>query len=285
MIYTRPKGALNPIFFKEGTLALMTALLLKEWFEKDGAIVFITKERDGQSVHDQTFFGWLATEGYKHSPLLPRGVGAHKSLTQLYSTYYNRLDLKARAEKVNAFQPDLTLIIHYNAQGEREPFTQENFPENYNYNMVFTGGGFGFGELSELSSRQEFLRLLLSDDFNQSLNLSRHVITQMSETLDVPPVSQTDPAPYLKRAAIEVGEGVYARNLFLTRMIHGALCYGESLCQDHRDECIKLNATDLEVNGIVGPERVREVAKAYYEAVHLYVTQSQDDELTPPSSR
>lgn len=59
---------------------------------------------------------------------------------------------------------------------------KENFPENYNYNMVFIGGGGGGpGELAALSSRKEFLLLLVSDDFNQLLDLSRHVITQMTE--------------------------------------------------------------------------------------------------------
>jgi len=271
MVNTKPPNAKETIFFKEGTLTLLTALLLKQWFKEEGAIVFLTKEKDGQAVYDKTFFEWLAFEGYRYTPRPIKGVQIQPTLSQLFSAHYNRLDLQARANKVNAFHPDITLIIHYNAHGRRDPFTQENFPENYNYNMVFIGGAFCKGELSTIVNRQEFLRLLLTDDLDQSLSLSKQVINQMTEKLNVPPANLHDPIPYLTSVSLQVGKGVYARNLFLTRMIHGPLCYGESLCQDEQEECVRLNEKNLEIHHIRGPKRVEQVARAYYEAVKAFV--------------
>ena len=58
------------IFFKKESLALLTGLLLKEWLEADGAIVFLTRDKEGQAVYEKAFFEWLAIEGYKHSDTL-----------------------------------------------------------------------------------------------------------------------------------------------------------------------------------------------------------------------
>jgi N-acetylmuramoyl-L-alanine amidase len=279
MANTKPAEAKQMILFKEGTLALMTALLLKQWLEEEGALVLLTKEKDGQAVYDRLFFEWLATEGYKYATPSIKGLQIQPTFTQLFSNYYNRLDLQARAQKINAFHPHLTLIIHYNAHGGRDPITQENFPENYNYNMVFIGGSFCKGELAALDNRKEFLRLLLTDDLEQSLHFSEYVIRQLTEQLNVPPVQPQDPVPYLTSVSMQLGNGIYARNLFLTRMVHGPLCYGESLCQDHREECIRLNGREIEVNQIRGPKRVEQVAKAYFMAVKEFIRSSQKADL------
>jgi N-acetylmuramoyl-L-alanine amidase len=262
MITTKPSEAKENIFFKEGTLALMTALLLKQWLEAEGAKVFLTKEKEGQAVYEKNFFEWLAIEGLTKPSL---------SLKQFFSSEYNRLDLDARARKINDFHPHLTLIIHYNAHGNRHPVTQENSPEDHNYNMVFIGGAFRKEDLKSASNRYEFLRLLLTDDVDQSLRLSQQVIQQLALKLNVPPVTSLDPVPYLAPTSLAVGEGIYARNLALTRLVHGPLCYGETLCQDHREECVKLNAKDLEINNIRGPKRVEQVARAYFEAVKAFI--------------
>ena len=281
MVNTRPSTAKEIIFFKEGTLNLLTALLLKQWFEAEGVQVLLTKERDGQAVYNKPFFEWLAVEGYRASPPVIKGIQVAKTLNDLFSLY-NRLDLQARADKVNAFQPHLTLIIHYNAHGQRDLFTQENFPENQNYNMAFIGGSFCKGELSTLASRQAFLRFLLTDDLKQSLHLSKYVITQFIEQLNVPPVSEQDHVPYLTSVSLQVDNGIYARNLLLTRLVHGPLCYGESLCQDHAEECILLNEKNLEINGIQGPKRVEQVAQAYYMAVKAFIHSIRHSQLEIP---
>lgn len=271
MINTKPSEAKESIFFKEGTLTLLTALLLEQWFQEEGAQVFLTKDNEGEAVYDRTFFEWLAFEGYKFAPATIQGLQFQKTYPQLFSTYYNRLDLQARANKINGFHPHLTLIIHYNAHGGRDPFTQENIPENYNYNMVFIGGSFCRGELSTPANREEFIRLLVTDDLDQSMLLSEQVMHQFTEKTHIPPVDPKDPVPYLKSVSLQLGNGIYARNLFLTRTIHGPLCYGESLCQDDREECIRLNENDLVINHIRGPKRVEQVARAYYEAVKHFI--------------
>jgi hypothetical protein len=104
------------------------------------------------------------------------------------------------------------------------------------------------------------------------------VITQFTDKLAVHPISENIHLPYLTKFCIRLAKGVYARNLALTRLIHGPLCYGESLCQNHFEECIRLNAKDLEINGIRGPVRVIQVAKAYYDALRSFILGKKENE-------
>ena len=116
------------------------------------------------------------------------------------------------------------------------------------------------------------LRLLISDDYAASVRLSSAFIEASQRYTGVPPVSQTSGLSYLRVASRYVGEeGVYARNLSLTRNISGPVCYGESLCQDARWEALRLHQKDLKVGSLMVSSRVAEVAQAYLEAVKSYV--------------
>lgn len=244
-----------PIKFDEATLNLLTAKILKDLLEQAGATVLLTHDRLGEGAYHQNFDQWRA-----HRNLIT-------DLHLLFRQEYNPLDLKARTEKINAFAPHLTIAIHYNTHGNQDPITHENIPAAYNYNMLFVGGSFCKGELKEVENRYAFLRLLLTDDIDQSIAVSQLVLPSLTKHLDVAPVRAEDPVPYLQKVCMQIEEGIYARNLVLTRYVKGPICYGESLCQDHEEESLRLNARDLEWDGIVGPQRVKAVAQAYFAAL------------------
>ncbi|WP_068470886.1 N-acetylmuramoyl-L-alanine amidase [Candidatus Protochlamydia phocaeensis] len=257
--------ASDSISFNEGTLTLLTAKLLKNLLEDAGAQVLLTKETNGTGVYPEDFFDWLGR------------LNSSKSPFELFKDY-NRLDLLARADKINAYKPDVTLIIHYNAHGGRDPITQQNIPQPYNYNMVFVGGSFCRNELSDFKSRYAFLHLLLTQTMDRSIALSEAILKEFVKQLNVPAVEEADPVPYLKNACINISKGVYARNLALTRLVHSPLCYGESLCQDNKQECLRLNDKSLVLEGIQGPERVKQVAMAYFKGLQAF-TRNQAEQI------
>lgn len=252
----------EPIKFDEGTLSYLTAAYLKVLLEKEGAIVMVTRNRIGEGVLAEDFFDWL-----KKNPQLWAAEG---SLKKLFGKYYNPLDLRARAKKINRFSPDLTIVIHYNSQDGEENKPSNHTVSHVNYNMVFVPGAFCRNELSEKDSRYEFLRLLVSEDLFSSLKLSRAVLEKFGEHLLIPPVSKHDGANYLNRVGLKIGEGIYARNLALTRLIHGPVCYGETLIQNNIDECVKLSRRDFVINGQFCSSRIKQVAEAYYEGIKQY---------------
>lgn len=245
--------------FDEGTLTLLTALHLKELLEKEGAEVMLTKEEIGKGVYPQTFFEWLQI-----NPSLWKNKN---SLSKLFREGYNVLDLRARASKINAFRPDLTLILHYNAH---EPEEKSSSLTQKNFNLVFVPGAFCKGELNEEEARYAFVRLLLSDDLETSRDFSYHILENMVRVLGVPSVAEDDIARYLDARALRVASGVYARNLVLTRLIQGTLCYGETLVQNNDQEILKLSKIDTQIQGIPCSFRVKEVALSYFEGIKAY---------------
>jgi N-acetylmuramoyl-L-alanine amidase len=250
----------NIITFNEGDLTFLTALHLKELLEKEGAEVFLTRTKTGGGALSQNFFQFLQT--HPDLWLTP------KILTQLFRAVYNGVDLYARAEKINAFKPDVTVIIHYNAHdSEGEKYTSTT---DKNYNMVFIPGSFGEGELKEKKARYEFLRLLVTPDFSLSKQFSKIVLKKFHEHLQISSVIPSDGARYLETASIEIEKGVYARNLALTRLIHGPLCYGESLVQNNLEEALRLSHLDTEIQGHPCSSRLKEVALAYFQAIQEF---------------
>jgi N-acetylmuramoyl-L-alanine amidase len=252
----------QPIRFDEGTLTYQTALVLKELLEKEGTQVMLTRRSIGQGAIEEGFFDWLQ----KHPSLWTQ----KDSLSKLFRTHYNRADMRKRAEVINQWAPDLTVIIHFNAhlsddeEKRKEMFTKTNF------NLVFVPGAFCSGELNHAESRYEFLRLLLTSDIDQSIALSEKVLGQLEKHLNVPRISSEEKTSYKESGCLFQRPGIYARNLALTRLIHGPLCYGESLIQNNEEELYRLAAQDCEVAGSPCSKRVSQVAQAYFEGIRDY---------------
>lgn len=165
------------IQFDEGTLSLLTATYLKILLEKEGAIVMVTRDRVGEGVYPQHFFDWLGKN--------PQLWSSEVSLNKLFRKYYNPLDLRARAQKINEFGPDLTLVIHYNSHHVEEEYSSNHCVTSRNYNLVFIPGAFCRGELAEYENRYEFVRLLVGEDLHRSLYLSRSILANFNKTLGV----------------------------------------------------------------------------------------------------
>ena len=255
------------IQFDEGSLCFLTAVYLKLLLEKEGAVVMITRDQIGKGVYEEDFFDWL-----KKNPQLWLG---EVSLNKIYARYYNPLDLLARAKKINEFSPDLTVVIHYNSQDPEAGKSSNHHVAAQNYNMVFIPGAFCRNELADRETRYEFLRLLLREDVKESAVLSRKILEQFSQYLEVPVITKNDGAHYLDRVCLKIYEGVYARNLALTRLIHGPICYGETLIQNNVDECVNLSRQDFVIDGRPCSSRLKQVAEAYYEGIKNYLLKSE----------
>lgn len=257
--------SIGKVQFDEGTLTLLTALHLKQLLEQEGANVLLTKETIGQGVYKDDFFDWL-----KKNPQ----VWPAKSLNKIFRLDYNPLDLRARAEKINQFNPDLTLVLHFNSHHIEGDLSSNHCTTDSNYNLVFIPGAFCKDELADKDARYEFMRLICTDDLQNSLDLSRNILSKFSEILKVPVVEESDNIRYLSKCCLKLQEGVFARNLALTRLVHGPLCYGETLIQNNKAEYEILGKKDFVINGIPCSKRLEEVAQAYFEGIKSYLLQN-----------
>jgi hypothetical protein len=240
------------VSFDEGTLTFLTATYLKKLLEEKGAHVFLTRENIGEGAYPESFFDYLKSR----PELWQKGV----SLSEIFRRDYNRLDLRERARLINEYRADLTIAIHYNAIESNEKVKVTDL----NYNLAFIPGAFCANEMTELEDRFHFLRLICTQDLEESVRFANLAIEGFTSRLKAPPFS----APMQNSKCIS--SGVYSRNLCLTRLIRGPICYGETLIQNNREELKHLSECNEQVDGVCYPKRVREVAEAYLEAIISY---------------
>jgi len=191
----------------------------------------------------------------------------------VFNKYFRNLEMEERARKINEFQPNITLIIHFNVSSKPQTNSnQEYYASNENFNMTFVPGSFTAGELDSVSERAKFLRLLLSGDTKNSVELSSLIIRYLSNSLKVSAVSETLNVSYLQDYCIYTNQkGVFARNLALNRMIYGTQSYVELFCQDNFAEAELLSQENEEVMGEKVPLRTKEAAEAIAAAIKHYI--------------
>jgi N-acetylmuramoyl-L-alanine amidase len=261
----------------EGHLTLGVALTLKKKLENAGAIVMLTHHKPDETACGTTFEEWKKTELNQilDSLVLCKKITAQQRLfyktkadnRKIFRDIFRDIELQKRADLINAFHPDIAVIIHFNVDEKNtdwKKFTDKDFV------MTFIGGGMLPSDLKRPEERIEFLRMATTDDLDKSEKLSGAVVKSFSSVLKVPIASRTQ-ANYLRDNCLSTPTpGVYCRNLILTRIVHTPLVYGETLYQDNRDECRKLMLEDEEIDGVKTSARVREVGEAYYQGILTY---------------
>ena len=228
----------EPIELMEGRLTFGTALLLKEMLQKEGAEVMLTRDFAGKSSFNASFEEWLNSDssGYKGKKL------SEEQLKIAFMKKFNNVDLINRVKKINNFNPDLTIVIHYNVDENNSPWTKVG---SKNFTMTFIGGALWENDMDNKRNRFHLMRMLLSNDLQESEKAASHTVIALSNKLDIPIAKESDASYLTEKCLKSNSEGVYPRNLALTRLVLGPLVYGEALYQDNKEECIKLSKPDF----------------------------------------
>lgn len=253
--------------FFESELAWYTAKILGNKLEALGAEVLLTRNQFDHSAFDKSYDTWFKEFVAEKSAKAGAPRNFNKSI--IFFREFRKPELKERVRKINAFNPDLTLIIHYNVDANNTGWKRTT---NKNNSMAFVGGSFMKGELEEVEARFHLLRLLLTTDFEASIEFSKSILEALEEKLAIQAIPQINEQFFLKDRCIFTGElGVYARNLTLARRLHGAICYAEPLYQDNVQEVGYLSQRDYFFEGRHIPKRLLEVADAYLAGIRKYL--------------
>ena len=268
-------GIKDSIEIAEGILTFATAQLLKDKLEKEGATVFLTRTAD-HCAFGKTFTQWKKSDlknavdslykiGELKSSQKQYFLSAKVKDRDIFRVIFRDLELAKRAELINKFKPDYTVLIHFNVDETNSDWKKTT---DKNFNMCFVAGAFMKNDLSSKEKRFEFLRLLITDDLEKSIMLSSYVTKQFETELQVQTATIRD-AKYLIEGCLPTNaDGVYCRNLQLPRYIHSPLVYGETLYQDNINECKLLGKeTDKTKN-----KRIQQVAEAYFKGIINFVT-------------
>ncbi|MGL4598875.1 MAG: hypothetical protein ACRCYO_15265, partial [Bacteroidia bacterium] len=260
------------INFFEARLTFSTATMLATYLRGYGAEVFITIPEQGKTALGKTYWEWKKAD-YAHAldsmlNVRPNDPNLQKLKNPKFNSddrlifryIFRDVELRKRAVLINAFRPDLTVIIHYNVDEKNKDWKT---PTKKNYCMAFVGGSFSAGELGDSEKRFDFLRLLLTDELDQSIVFSGQVTRYFKKHLSVPLAKKAD-ADYLQASCTKTtSEGVYGRNLSLCRLVQGVLIYGETLYQDNEKECVWLNQENSKDEKSLRMTRTQMVAEAY----------------------
>jgi N-acetylmuramoyl-L-alanine amidase len=280
-IYLDKDRNLPKVFFYEARNTLATSYLIKELLERQGFQVMITRDDTGTSLgmsytnwYDKFRFKTL-TEELQNGLITQEQHDRFVTLDEkdLFNQFFNFLDIRTRIDKINSFEPDVTLILHYNAS-EFRAIPRENAPvTEQNYSVYFVPGGFTNTELNSPTQATDVRRLVSSLDVQRSVSLSQSVSQRLYEAFQVEPISTDANIPWVNKYAVQATPmGVYGRNLYLTRTIQSPLCYAEPFVQNNRSFIYKLNEKTMEIKGLKGkfPPILQSVARAYYLGVLDY---------------
>ncbi len=268
--------AVDSLDIVEGMLTWQTASILKKMLEEQGAEVFMSRG-DNETCFGITYTQWVKTRKktvldslkkngeislQKYSQLVQAGE------QKLFWEFFRDYELMNRAKKINAFHPDISVIIHYNVDEKNTDWLK---PSEKNFNMAFIPGGMTADVFKNTKGKINFLRLLLSNELEASEKLSALTVQQFHKQLQVPIARQED-ALYLKDNCLATpSAGVFCRNLALCRTVNSVLVYGECLFQDNEKECLQLIKKDKTYYGISTNERVYSVARCYFDALMQFV--------------
>ncbi len=273
-------GTKKDIAFYESDLAWNTAYILSKRLEAKGCNVLITRKK-GKTSFGMNFKKWKKKsfkkslqEDFKNKIIDKKKYDwyLNEATDKDIAKYLNRKDLMNRAKIINEFEPHLTINIHYNASSDRTD-ANGNFPAiKNNYCMAFTGGGFMKNELNSKEARMNFLRLLLSEDLEQSILFSSVVMKYHQSIAKVPVIPNKNNLRYLQKNSVYADQpGVYCRNLGLTRRVKGTICFGESLMQDNINEAVLLNLKNYKEAGIKTSSRIKLVVDAFEAGIWEYL--------------
>ncbi|MBL7934004.1 MAG: N-acetylmuramoyl-L-alanine amidase [Bacteroidia bacterium] len=278
LFFVKDSASGNPDTVKlfESLLTFHTATILKGMLEEQGAIVFMSRNEADHTSFGCNFKTWMRNHRKRTlDSLLKAGnmpPEKHRKLQKcneytFFWDFFRDYDLANRAKKINDFQPDITVIIHYNVDEKNAPWKQHT---KKNFSMAFIGGAYTNDNLSKTESKMHFLRMLLSDQLNRSEVLSAYTVRNFNSVLSIA-IAKSQDASYLKDNCLETNSpGVFCRNLVLCRKINSVLVYGESLYQDNENESRILMRSDKDLYGVKTNERVMNVARSYYNGLMEY---------------
>jgi len=270
-----PQLKQDSLFISEGILTFATAQILKFQLENEGAEVFLTRG-ENLSAFGISYNEWLLKKKKKYLDSLFAAGNINLSKKEklmkmnnkdFFFKFFKDIDLIKRAELINQFKPNISVIIHYNVDEKNQNWEK---PTSKNYCMSFIPGCFDSKVLGNDLGIVNFLRLLIGDDLILSEKIASLTVNSFKSKLNVPIANKND-AEYLRdNCMFGSKQGVFSRNLALCRLVQSPLVYGESLYQDNINEYEVLSKSDKIYFGIKTNERVKQVADAYFEGIMNY---------------
>lgn len=251
-------------FMQEGNITLVTSLLVKRLLEDKGIKVILTRKsyapvtKRSISEFEKEATESLSIVGRVDLPPFLRSQFP-KDIDYMKAWMWNREDLYERARFINSNPRTLSLSIHYlGALGSE--YT------NSNGMCVFVKGNYLPEELLAESHQVKCLDQIAEGNFDETISLGKRIFKRMKERLYL-----SEPENEFVPNSLKVDEGVYCRNLVLSRMAEGIFVYIEGPFQNNKEEIKRLLSVDGEISGYKYSDRILQYAKSIAEGIDAHL--------------
>jgi N-acetylmuramoyl-L-alanine amidase len=281
----------------EGVINLQTALLLERSLEALGANVQVTRKSLGpvtdlsferlaihesglRELRDESLNNWFQRliASAPAGQILYKAFEKSNDYQRLFSTarrgeYFDTEDLQARVDAFQAFDPDITLIIHYDVSAPaNDPHgLNPGAPGSRDSTKVYVPGAFDSTEIATRDDRAQ-LTMHLADEaaWRGSVRLGHEILASIETRLKLPPDRNS---PGIVKS---IEPGLFARNLYvLKKHLPAVTAYVECLYYNDKAEFaafLKANHP-MTIDGQSYPysDRAAQVADALKEGVLSFV--------------
>ncbi|WP_221285114.1 N-acetylmuramoyl-L-alanine amidase family protein [Haloferula luteola] len=236
----------------EGDLTLQVARRLQPLLEDLGAEILLVRS-NGEPVTSSRPESFLEE--------------ARTSVLEVPTTlaerlFYRTAEIRARAEKIRQWQPDLVVCLHFNAEPWGDPANPALVQGHHLHLLV--NGAYSPEEMALDDQRFHLLRRLLDGSHAEETAASLSIIEAFTEQTDLPPfLYETNSA-----RAVNVAGNPYlwGRNLLANRIYAAPVVYLEPYVMNSVEDYTRIQAGDYEgereVDGKLQPSIFHEYARA-----------------------
>lgn len=202
-------------------------------------------------------------DGYQPGTLPPALLDRKLGLVE-EKLFYRVAEIQARAKKVAALKPDLTLCVHFNAAPWGQDLSHPSFVPTGRL-VVFVHGQYMAGEVQFEDERYDLVRKLLEQSAGSELKVAERVAERIEAAFPAMPPEAYKDWPAVRR----VGENpaLYARNLLASRLFRGPVVFAEGPYMNADDAYPRLQAGDYDGERLVAGKMQRSVFADYGEAI------------------
>lgn len=246
---------------KEGDMTLLTGKIIKEQLIKLGAKVYLIRGSN-KPVNPKR------PDDYREVAV---AKAASEDITDenVISSYQRKLfyrtgEIRERARRINlAFNPDLVLCLHFNAEAWNDPANP--YLTDKNHYHVLLHGALTRAEIAQDDQRFEMLVKILQRSHEEEKAIGVYMARSLATETKLPAYEYLD-ASHRARQVDDVA-GLWLRNLLANRLYQCPVIFLEPYVMNNEQVHDRIQLGDYEGTKIVDGEARKSIFREYADAV------------------
>jgi len=246
---------------KEGDMTLITGKIIKEQLIKLGAKVYLVRGSNNP-VNPKRADDYREAAIAKASLL---DIKDESSISSYQNKFFYRTgEIRERARRVNlAFNPDLVLCLHFNAEAWNDPAAPSLTDENHYH--VLLHGALTRTELAHDDERFEMLVKILQRSHQEEKSLGVYMARSLATATKLPAYEYHNAGHRARQ--IEDAPGLWLRNLLANRIYQCPVIFLEPYVMNNQEVHDRIQLGDYKGTKLISGEERKSIFQEYADAV------------------